>query len=164
MMSLDSQAAVSSLQQRTDVTKASFDSFELDRTERALDELVRNHTKTGAPKRLVRSARANGLKVVQSRAEHSEFSLDADLHADKRARAERAVAYDPMAEFEVLDWLDSTPSVTAPQRMLLKALAAGYDAECIALMMGLPVKRVRERISRARKAAYSGYVTEVMCA
>jgi hypothetical protein len=165
MMSLEIQAAVSTLQQQTDVKKASRDSFELDRTERALDELVRNHTKTTAPTRLVRSARANALKVVKSRAEHGEFSLDApDLHAVKRAKAERAASYDPMAEFEVLDWLESTRSVTPSQRDLLKALALGYDAEFLACCMGLQVKRVRERISRARKAAYAGYLAEVMCA
>lgn len=164
MFSLDIQAAVSSLQQQTDVTKTSVDSFELDRTERALDELLRNPEKTGPSTRLVRSARANALKVVRSRAKHSEFSLDSDLHVHKRAKAEAAVAYDPMAGFEVIDWLDSTPSVTTAQRRLLKALAAGYDAEFLAYAMGVPIKRVRERISRARRAAYSGYLAEVTCA
>lgn len=162
MMSLDTQAAVGTLQQQTDVRLRSVDSFELDRTERALDELVRNHTNIGPPKRLVRSARANALKVVQSRAKHNLFSLDSDLHGAKRAQAETACAYDPFAEFELLDWLDSTPCLTDAQRGLLQALAAGYDAEFLAVALGSPVKRIRERISRARKAAYAGYLAEVI--
>lgn len=164
MISLDVQAAVRSLQQPIDVTKTSLDSFELDRTDRALDELIRNPAKTGSPIGLARSARANALKVVRSRAATTEFSLDEDLHAEKRTRAESAAAYDPMVEFETLDWLASTPSVTTGQRRLLTALADGCDADDIARAMGAPVQRMRERISRARTAAYAGYQAEVVSA
>lgn len=165
MFSLDSQAAVATLQQRADVKKSAHDSFELDRIERALDELVRNSDKAGAPSRLVRSARANALKVVKARREHDAFSLDQeDLHARKRDRVEKALAVDVFAEVEMMEWLDHTPCVTEEQRWLLKALAADFDAEFLALAMNLPIKRVRERISRARRAARTGYRAEVMSA
>lgn len=165
MFTTEVQSALRSIQAQCDVTKASTDTFELDRNERALDELVRNAANSAAPGRLVRSARANALKVVRSRAQLGEFSLDeADLHVSKRARAERAAMYDPIAELELLDWLAGTHSVTPAQRDLLQALALGHDAEYLACRMGVPVQRVRERISRARRAAHAGYVAEVKCA
>ncbi|TJY69470.1 hypothetical protein E4J89_11150 [Arthrobacter sp. CAU 1506] len=165
MMSLEIQSAVSTLQQQSEVTRASLDTVELDRIDRALDELIRNHTKTSQPLRMVRSARANALKVVKDRARQGLVSFDdPDLYAAKRAEAEAASAYDPLAEFELLDWLDSTPSLTVHQRQLLKAVARGHDAESLACAAGLPVKRMRERISRARSAAFAGYIAEVTCA
>jgi len=166
MISLEAQAAVSYLQQQTDSKKSAHDSFELDRIDRALDEITRNPDKTTPPRRQVRSARANALKVVRHHVALEAFSLDdPELHEHKRQQAEIAVQYGGgIEDVEMREWLDHTPSLTDDERTLLHALADGFDAELIALARNLPIKRVRERISRARRAARRGYYLEVTCA
>ncbi|MCD5341429.1 hypothetical protein LR392_04195 [Arthrobacter sp. AK04] len=163
MISPEVQAAVATLQQQADVARKSRDSFELDRVERALDELVRNHTKTGKPSRMIRSARANAYKVLKDRASFNAFSLDApELHTEARSKAE-ASAYDAYAEFELLDWLAHTSTLNTEQRVLLTAVAHGHDVTSLALVTGVPLQRMRERLSRARRAAFNGYALEVEC-
>lgn len=162
MFNDDCLSAVLILQEQSKVKDKTLDSFELDRIDRALDELVRKPGKRGTPSRLVRSARANALKVVVSRGQHVAFSIDQeDLHARKRGQVELALATDDFAEVDIRDWLDRTLSISEEQRWLLKATAAGFDAELLGSAMSLPTARVRERISRARRAAYTGYRVEV---
>ena len=47
---------------------------------------------------------------------------------------------------------------------LLRALAGGADAEVLAVILGVPVARVRERIARARRTAVAAYEREVKSA
>ena len=162
MISLQVQAAVTTLQQRA--SKA-HDVFELERIDRALDELNRNPLKTTADRRQVRSAMRNAGKVLA----HRKLLLplgstdDPRLYESVRERALgcREVGYDVV---DLLQWLDTTPALTTRERWLLRALAGGADAEMLADMMGVPVVRVRERIARARRAAAGAYEREVRSA
>jgi hypothetical protein len=163
MISTQTGEALASLQARTDLTKRRCDSFELDRIDHALDELVRNHTKTAAAERQVRSARANALKVVQRRAEVSAFSLDQiNLHASKREQAESAGAYDAFGEVEIRDWLATTPSLSHVERALLTALADGYDSKLLAMASGTTVAEMDHRIRRAQGLARLAWKAEVV--
>jgi hypothetical protein len=162
MMSLEVQTAVRTLQQRA---VSAHDVFDLDRIDRALDELTRNPHKTAEPQHQVRGALSNAGKVLVRRKKRLPLgsSDDPDLHESVR---ERAFAFIE-GGFDAADlrqWLDTTPSLSTRERWILQALADGADAEMLSALLNLPLARVRERISRARRVASAAYNREVRCA
>lgn len=162
MMSLEVQAAVRTLQQQA---VSAHDVFDLDRIDRALDELTRNPHKTAEPQHQVRGALGNAGKVLVRRKKRLPLgsSDDPDLHESVR---ERAFAFIE-GGFDAADlrqWLDTTPSLSTRERWILQALADGADAEMLSALLNLPLARVRERISRARRVASAAYNREVRCA
>ena len=162
MMSLEVQTAVRTLQQRA---VSAHDVFELDRIDRALDELTRNPQKTAEPQHQVRGAISNASKVLVRRKKRLPLgsSDDPDLHESAR---ERAFAFIE-GGFDTADlrqWLDTTRLLSARERWILQALADGADAEMLSAWLNLPLARVRERISRARRVASAAYAREVRCA
>lgn len=162
MISLEVQAAVTTLQQRAETAH---DVFELERIDRALDELNRNPLKTTDDRRQVRSAMRNAGKVLARRKELLPLGSTDDprLYESVRERAMGCaeVGYDVV---DLLQWLDTTPALTTRERWLLRALAGGADAEVLAEILGVPVARVRERIARARRTAVAAYSREVRSA
>ncbi|MFD8248463.1 hypothetical protein [Nocardia sp. NPDC059691] len=145
MISEPVQAAVIALQNRALTTR---DVYELDRIDRALDELLRTPRKaiTGAPKVHMRSALGHAHQAIERRREIApvaELGEDAEVGAeDQNFR---------LAEIRV--WIQSEPALTVGDRAMLNSLAAGENAESLAHRNGLPVTHVRQRISRARRHA-----------
>lgn len=162
MMSMEVQTAVSTLQQRA---VSAYDMFDLDRIDRALDELTRNPGKTADPQHQVRGALSNASKVLIRRKKRLPLGStdDPDLHETVRERAFACIDF----AFDAADlrlWLDTTPSLSARERWILQSLADGADAESLSALLNLPIARVRERISRARRTAGAAYDREVRCA
>jgi hypothetical protein len=160
VISLSVQAAVSQLQQQAIRT---WDLYDLDRLDRALDELVRNPYKATPPAFQRRSAMANASKVLQDRRRIVTFvSIDQTAKTNQSVYSSEPGTDD--TEPDVLDihlWLETTPSLTSLQRDLLRALAAGWDAPSLATRYQVPLPRMRERISRARVVAWAAYQREV---
>ena len=99
MISLEVQAAVTTLQQRA---KTAHDVFELERIDRALDELNRNPLKTTDDRRQVRNTMRNAGKVLAHRKELLPLGSTDDprLYESVRERAmgRAEVGYDVVAE------------------------------------------------------------------
>lgn len=156
-MTSTSLAAVVYLQQRS--TRFT-DIFELERHDRAIDELVANLDRSAPTPFQTRSALTNASKVIVGRRGIRSYgSLD-------RPRSDDSLpdvgTIDPAyVVVDIYHWLDTSPSLRPADRQLLRALAQGEDAHSLAPRYSLPVSRMRERISRARSAARAAYYREV---
>ncbi|GAB2646738.1 hypothetical protein [Kribbella swartbergensis] len=148
-------AAVTTLQQ---LALRSYDGYDLDRVDRALDELLRSPSKTAPAAFQRRSALANAAKVLQTRRALAPGIVIDPSDGDASDPSSSDGAID---ELDIRLWLETTPALTADQRDLLRALADGADAESLAQLHGIPVQRVRERISRARRVGWAAYQREV---
>src|SRR5262249_6067285 len=102
----------------------------------------------------VRSALANAAKVIKNRRRLArQESID-------------SLGIEPVGEdggfdtVAVMDWLDKAP-VSIDVRTILRGLADGSDADCLAGSGGVDLRRMRERISRARKLAAATYKATV---
>lgn len=145
MISQSVQAAVVALQQRA---LASRDLYELDRIERALDELLRNP----------------GERAVTTSASRARSALGHAYEAiERRRKIAPATVLDDQTDpgfedqnyrvAEIHLWLKSEPALSASDRTMLQDLAKGEDAASLAHRQGSSVARIRERISRARRHA-----------
>lgn len=158
MISKEAQQALISLQRRASTTGEVY--FQ-ERAERALDEVIRNHPKGSPAAFQIRSAWANAGKAIAHR--HAIVPVDSlDHEAERYSFAqEPAITDGGYALVDLLQWIHSTSALTDRERRLMLALADGEDAESIASTSGVPIKRVRERISRVRKVARAAYNLEV---
>ncbi|MFI7484069.1 hypothetical protein ACH9EU_16835 [Kocuria sp. M1R5S2] len=154
MFSTEAETAILILQAQS--RKAS-DLYTQDRIDRALDEIVRNPSKTNPPEHQVRSALANAGKVMANRRRVAPVVSHEDLVIEVDARED---GYDVV---ELRYWLETAP-LSSPARTLLLALAAGADANDLAAQHDVPVQRIRERIARARKNARADYLTTAVAA
>lgn len=158
MINDHAQQALKSLQQQA---STSSDTYVQERAERALDEIVRNH-QNGRPAAFqIRSALAHAGETIAHRRAIVQIT---SLHSEAEGRS---VAQEPgvidggYALVDLIHWLHTTPALTASERRLMLSLAEGEDAESIACELGVPVARIRERVSRVRKVARSAYRLEV---
>lgn len=137
------------------------DSYLLERAEHALDEVVRNHENGNPAAFQIRSALANAGKAIAHR--RSTIQIDSsDYEPGGHSFGQQPeVTEGGYALVEIRQWIDSTSALTASERRLVLDLVEGDDAEAIASRCGLPVARIRERISRVRKKARSAYDLEV---
>lgn len=136
-----------------------FDTYQLDRIDRALDELLRNPSDESTPaKYRVRSAMGHAYEALERRKVIAPCSSLSAEHTDGEATDQGHLLV------EVLDWLRTQPGIPQSQRALLQALAHGEDAESLARREELPVARVRERISRARGKAHKLWKASVLAA
>ncbi|MGW2539866.1 hypothetical protein ACWC5I_03110 [Kitasatospora sp. NPDC001574] len=145
MISHPVAGAVDALQKQA---LASCDTYELDRIDRALDELLRNPTNssTPAPHR-ARSAMGHAYEALERRrAIAPSVSLDADRVDCGQNDSNLLVA-------ETLAWLRTEPNLADGERVLLNDLAHGHDAASMAHRHAVPLPRMRERISRTRNHA-----------
>jgi hypothetical protein len=156
MISHPVEGAIVALQQSA---RATFDTYQLDRIDRALDELLRNPSDESTPAEYrVRSAMGHAYEVLERRKTIAPLvSLDAE-------HTEQGVNDRDYPLVEINEWLRSEPGISQEQRALLQALARGEDAASLAHCEGLPVARVRERISRARRAAREIWKASVLAA
>lgn len=146
MMNPSVERAVFALQKRA---LAARDTYELDRIDRALDELLRNPTDAAtSAKHRVRSAMGHAYEILERRkAIAPSVPLDAEQAAYKAQDDNYVVV-------EILEWLRAEPGLGDGERTVLNALANGGDAEFLAARNRVPVTRMRERISRARRSAH----------
>jgi DNA-directed RNA polymerase specialized sigma24 family protein len=138
-------SACAALYQRIARTQ-SFNQWETDRAEEALTELVNNPNRSDPPAHQVRNALSNASKKLRRRAE-----MDAYFLPNLQFGIERAIPHD-IAE-SALDIASVLSRMPGAERMLLELAATGADSDDIAVELGLPVQRVRERLSRARRRA-----------
>jgi hypothetical protein len=155
MFSEQAQSAYLSLQSKAMMAA---DSYILDRVERALDEISRNPNNTSPAAHQVRSAWANSRKVLDRRRQ-----LAPQISIDAPAGAEPVELDASFAVVDALDWLEHA-AVSDSDRHLLRGLADGADAHSLAEADGVGVQRMRERISRARRAAATDYRHTVVAA
>ncbi|MFE3455965.1 hypothetical protein ACFXKD_00355 [Nocardiopsis aegyptia] len=154
MLTEQAQSAMNVLYGR--ISRAS-ESFELERLERALDEIIRLNANRPAPFQ-IRSAYAHAGELMRHRRDLAPTVSHSEVHHEPGT---------PDHGFALIDmqlWLDKTPSLTCSQRTLLQGLGAGQDASELAPVHGLNVKRMREHISRVRRCARGAYVSEVRAA
>ncbi|MGW0713049.1 hypothetical protein ACWD4G_45225 [Streptomyces sp. NPDC002643] len=139
------KAAVTTLQQRAMDT---WDTYDLERQERALDELLRNHESTsGSVRHRIRSATGHAYEVLERR--------KVIAPSDPVSAGLREPSYSEHGFYQVewLDWIRTEPTFNLVDRTILRSLAVGEDAETLAARHNLPLPRMRQRISRARRAA-----------
>jgi hypothetical protein len=145
MISHPVAGAVTALQQQA---LASRDTFELDRIDRALDELLRNPTDTSTPvQHRIRSAMGHAYEALERR------RAIAPLVPLNHERSDHGHTDARYLVVEILTWLQSEPELASAERVLLDDLARGHDATSIAHHRGVSLLRMRERISRARRHA-----------
>jgi hypothetical protein len=137
--------AISVLQKRALTSR---DTYELDRIDRALDELLRNPTDISTPaQHRVRSAMGHAYEALERRrAIVPTVPLDPE-------RVDCAHTDGHYLAVEILEWLRTEPGLTKDERILLSDLARGGDAISLATRHTVPLARIRERISRARRNA-----------
>ncbi|WP_411076943.1 hypothetical protein [Streptomyces sp. cmx-10-25] len=153
MLSEQAQRALILLDRRARTTG---DLFVLDRVDRAKDEIIRLNS--SAPVAFqVRSAWAHAGAVLRERQKLVPAMRLSDI-APQDEPGKDEVSF---ATVELREWLRTTPSLAKKQRQLLQDLATGREGDALATQLGIPLPRMREQISRARKRARSAYVIEV---
>lgn len=116
-----------------------------DRADEALNLLLNKPDRSKPPHHLERNMLSEATKKLARRAE---------LMTEERQSSLMSVGGDGTRGtlvFELRDFLGR--DLNADDGALLMALLEGDDAEEIALALGVPVERVRERLSRARARA-----------
>jgi len=160
MLSTQVQSAIQALQAQA---LATGDSYRLDVTDRALDELLRNPTSRLPSAYQVRSSRANAAKVVRSRRQRYDEGILRNREPRPGVHRQDRLAQQPDGiAIDTLDWLARTAGLTEGQRRILYDLADGQDARTLSTRDLVPLERVQERISRARRAGRQAYQHEVV--
>ncbi|GIH28487.1 hypothetical protein Aph01nite_67970 [Acrocarpospora phusangensis] len=156
MLTEQAHDALSALYARARKTS---DNYELERIERALDEIIRLNDAAPAAFQ-IRSALAHAGQVLRERRGLASFAPLDDIEPHQEpGRCD--------VRFAVVDltvWLQTTPALTEGQRHLMNQLLAEEDGTVLAATHGLVPARLRERISRIRRIARTAYASEVAAA
>ncbi|MEU7990099.1 hypothetical protein AB0B56_35070 [Streptosporangium canum] len=135
------------------------DNYELERIERALDEIIRLNSTDPVPFQM-RSALAHAGQLLRERRGLALFAPLDDIEPHREpGRCE--------VRFAVVDismWLQMTSALTENQRQLMSRLISEEDVTVIAEDHGLVPARMRERVSRLRRIARTAYAAEVTAA
>ncbi len=154
-MTNDVSEAVQRLQKRS--CKYFYSSlYWTERTDRAIDTILRNPNRSGHPSHLVRNALSDSRKIVHRRrqicsliemktCDGDDFGHNIELVPDSRNKELEEV-------FIVQDWLERA-SLSSQDRRVLTLLLKGSEAKEVAEKLGITVQQARVRISRARKRA-----------
>ncbi|MFF9429395.1 hypothetical protein [Streptomyces sp. NPDC014746] len=134
----------------------SCDTFELERIDRALDEIVRLNSLDPAPFQ-IRSAMAHAGAVMCRRHELAPATALENLKPHQEPGYEDTGC----KAVDLLAWLQTTPALSAKQRWLLQRLIEDEDPADLAATLSIPLFRMRERISRLRKRARTAYTQAV---
>ncbi|MFF4197471.1 hypothetical protein [Nonomuraea sp. NPDC001831] len=132
------------------------DTFELERIDRALDEIVRLNGSSSATFQ-VRSARGHAWQVLRDR----RVAVPLIALESLQTRQESGEHEGRYTAVELIQWLRTTRALTANQKQLLFRLIQEEDTAVLAADYGLALSRMRERISRVRKVARRAYTSEV---
>ncbi|MFE6981114.1 hypothetical protein [Streptomyces griseus] len=142
-----SQAVVDAVRILQDRTRKARDNYELERIDRALDEILRNPMNITPAKAQVKSAWGHAYTVLEKRKALTRPQPIEEMFAHPQVEE---FGY---AQTEMICWISSELGFKDAERSLLIDLALGHDCEILAQRDGLPVQRVREHISRSRKRA-----------
>ncbi|MFD5756178.1 hypothetical protein [Streptomyces mirabilis] len=154
MLTEQAQHALKLLYRRADKTG---DAFELERIDRALDEVIRLNSNAPAAFQ-IRSALAHAGAVLRER---RVLAPAIPLSATDSYREPGALD-EQFAVADIRVWLDTTNALAASQRTLLQQLSVEQDPADLAVERGLSVARMREQVSRARRRARIAYAAEVV--
>ncbi|MGW2407217.1 hypothetical protein ACWCXK_22110 [Streptomyces sp. NPDC001739] len=122
------------------------DSYGQERIERALDELLRRPHEDGPVPHLKRSALGHAYQTIERR---RAIAPQGELTVEGQEPGYAEASYH---EVEMEAWVRRQP-IKETDRSLLLLLARGSDAVSLAAEAGVPVSRMRERISRCRRRA-----------
>ncbi|MFB4293448.1 hypothetical protein ACBI99_37825 [Nonomuraea sp. ATR24] len=162
MISQETQDAVCHVQRQV---LSSVDFATQERGERALDELLRHPENTLPEHYQRRNAIRHARWGMMRQGKKSAFtSLDDSGQFESTIEDIIAVDETGFGVVDVLHWLDTSTALRPADRALLGSLASGHDADTLAVLHGIPVRRMRERISRARSRAWAIYQAEVLAA
>ncbi|MFF2142239.1 hypothetical protein [Kitasatospora sp. NPDC058190] len=138
-------AAIDALQKQAMRTR---DVYQLDRIERAIDELLRNPGDDKTPARhRVRSALAHAYELLERR---KEIAPQGELCPERESVGYTEHGYH---RIELLELIRVEPSFKDADRVILGYLVWGADAVTLAEKYSVAVPRMRERISRLRRDA-----------
>ncbi|MBF6547612.1 hypothetical protein [Nocardia brasiliensis] len=153
MLSNQAQCALQQLYYKARKTR---DNFDLERIDRALDEIIRLNSSEPAPFQ-TRSALAHATAVVRHRRELAPTNpLDGLLPNQEPGRIDDSF---PIVELTL--WLQTTPTLSTEQRQTLFRLINDPDPVELSATWNIPIPRARERISRIRKYARHAYLQEM---
>lgn len=147
MISSEAESAILALQHRG---AQICDIYELERIDRALDEIVRNPENTSPAKFQVRSALANAGKIIKER--RAAIAIDSLDQGFDQGNSYLGHTDPGFRGVEITAWIDSAPLPTY-ERNLLRRLAAGEEAPTLAAEYEMSDQRMRETISRVRRKA-----------
>lgn len=161
-MTVEAEKAVCKLQDRVSKT-ADLKAQECD--ERAIDEIIR-HPENTLPEAYQRKNAVRHAQWDMTRRAKKTSYTSLDDPGQFETAIDQIIAREDsgFGLGEIMLWLATSSGLREADRAILMALADGYDAEILALMNGIPVKRMRERISRARSRGWAVYAEEVLAA
>lgn len=132
-------------------------SYWTERTDRAIDSILRTPDNSKPPSHLVRNALSDARKVIHRRKQIC--SVIEVRKQDKDAQIDQSIEAIPdssinsiEAVFALKDWFERA-RLKDKDRAVLSILLKGGEAEDVANYLNLPVKQARVCISRARKSA-----------
>jgi len=132
-------------------------SYWTERTDRAIDIILRNPDSSKHPSHLVRNALSDARKVIHRR--RQVCSIIEVRKQDKDEQLEQSIEAIPdssinsiEAVFAIKDWFERA-RLKDKDRAVLSILLEGGEAEDVAKYLNLPIKQARVCISRARKSA-----------
>lgn len=117
-----------------------------EQTEEALNLLLNQPNNTAAPPILIRNAMSEASKKLTTR--QRLFAV----HRERELRQQTDESRIGTLAFELQDFVEY--DVRSADRPYLRLALQGLGAEEIARGLNLPIDRTRERLSRARSAAY----------
>ncbi|GAB3861653.1 hypothetical protein ACFPIJ_12000 [Dactylosporangium cerinum] len=127
--------------------------YETEISERVLNELVSNVHRTQSDDYQLRNARRNAIKVLKSRSEVATIGV-------QPADGEGPDGDDAIARLELMEWLRTTDVLQDEERAILCAIAADMSVEALAAQLGFAPNALSVKISRIRRKARSGWLTD----
>ena len=168
MMSQSVCAAVEELQRQA---LLSSDSFENDRIDLALNEILRHPESTALTHALVYSSRGHALERLTGRRRLLGGTLvslveaaSEDAEYDEQVARALATADSGYVRTDWERWISTSPSLTDGDRIHLQALAGGEDAASLATALNVSVSIMRQRISRSRRRGRDALEQEIQAA
>jgi hypothetical protein len=132
-------------------------SYCTERTDRAIDIILRSPDSSKPPSHIVRNALSDARKVIHRR--RQVCSIIEAPKQDKDEQLEQSIEAIPdssinsiEAVFAIKDWFERA-RLKDKDRAVLSILLEGGEAEDVAKYLNLPIKQARVCISRARKSA-----------
>jgi DNA-directed RNA polymerase specialized sigma24 family protein len=132
-------------------------SYWTERTDRAIDIILRSPDSSKPPSHIVRNALSDARKVIHRR--RQVCSIIEAPKQDKDEQLEQSIEAIPdssinsiEAVFAIKDWFERA-RLKDKDRAVLSILLEGGEAEDVAKYLNLSIKQARVCISRARKSA-----------
>lgn len=118
----------------------------------ALDEILRHPDADGAPRDLLAKALAHARTHLRRRASICRITSGSNLLENAQIAGGEALTAEQHAVIEIDDWLRRS-QLSSDQQLLLRSQLLDLTPESLGQVIRVPVARLRERLSRARRAA-----------